>query len=64
MITPRKTSAKADAFIAGAPDAGNQAVPATPKTVRTVGKKSIITVSINPEVLATAALVNRDGELG
>lgn len=46
-ISKRKieNAAAAEAFIAGAPD-GKM------KSIKTLGKKSIITVSIDPEVLA------------
>ena len=49
-ITRKKTPppAAVDAFIAGAPDAR----PAQAKKIRTLGRKSIITLSIDPDVLA------------
>ena len=44
-MTIAKKPANADAFIAAAPDAA--------KTIKTAGRKLIITVSIAPDVLAT-----------
>lgn len=55
VITRKKTVNKNDAdkaasnFISGAPDAP-QVLPQ--KVIKTLGRKSIITLSINPDVLA------------
>ncbi|MTD33610.1 ribbon-helix-helix domain-containing protein [Paludibacterium denitrificans] len=57
VVTPRKTAPSVDAFIGGAPDAGTGAsAPVAAKddgskTIRKAGKKNIITVSIDPNVL-------------
>ncbi len=40
-----------DAFIAGAPDARSED-PVPPKTIKKAGRKSIITLSIDPDLLA------------
>jgi hypothetical protein len=54
-ITPRKSIARAvtaDTFIGGAPDAVLQPAAPAQKLIRKTGKKNIITVSIDPDVLA------------
>lgn len=55
-ITPRKLTAtrpavSADAFISAAPDAAAQAATPAAKAIRKTGRKNIITVSIDPNVL-------------
>ncbi len=50
-ITRKKTVTTAEDFIAGAPDAKPaKDVPA--KAIKTLGRKSIITLSIDPDLLA------------
>ncbi len=54
-ITPKKDivpAAAADAFIAGAPDARPEEGLAPAKKIKTSGRKSIITLSIDTAVLA------------
>lgn len=54
-ITKKKAAvpaATADAFIAGAPDARPAEDEAPAKTIKKSGRKSIITLSIDPGVLA------------
>lgn len=57
MITKRKPAVSADSFISSAPDAPKSVpvvslAPVPTKTVRQVGAKAIISVSIDPAVLA------------
>ncbi|ARL97320.1 hypothetical protein [Burkholderia pseudomallei] len=53
-VIPRTKAVSADTFIGAAPDAAAAAVVTTAdtRTIRKVGKKHIITVSIDPTVLA------------
>lgn len=46
----KKPAQSADAFLAGAPDAASTAPPL--KSVRKIGSRNVITVSIDPELLA------------
>lgn len=48
-VMTNDTEKAAEVFISGAPDA-NQVVPQ--KEIKMLGRKSIITLSMNPEVLA------------
>ncbi len=53
-ITKRAQKVDASAFIGAAPDATQAPPLAKEKTIRTIGRKSIITLSIDPAVLAKA----------